>query len=255
MLVHEFLGRLVVDGQGGNLDVERVGDLDYGVHPHSGWRFAAGSGAANVHTMTAHRYDEPRSRRDTSEPESRARIVAAATALLLRDGVDALTPARMHVAAHVSRTELDQLFPAPDTIVEAIVAAQLEMVLRAQRPSLDAVQRLADLEQWRSRLLDPCAPESSCVLGSLIYHLAHRHDRGRRALATAFSQWKGLLASAFSRLQAVGDLGSGVDPEILAVGVIAALQGGYLLAHTTQDAGQLRATLDMALGQVRAHAT
>lgn len=201
--------------------------------------------------MTADRYDEPCLGRDTSDPESRARIVAAATALLLHDGVGSLTPARIHVAAHVSRAELDQLFPDPDTIVEA----RLDVVLRAQRPSLDAVQHLADLEQWRSRLLDSCAPESSCPLGSLIYHLAHRHDRGRHALATAFSQWKGLLASALSRLQAVGDLDSGVVPESLAVGVIAALQGGYLLAHTTQDTDQLRATLDMALGQVRAYAT
>jgi TetR/AcrR family transcriptional regulator, transcriptional repressor for nem operon len=214
----------------------------------------AGSGTATVRTMTADRYDGLCPHRDTSEPESRARIVAAATALLLHDGVGSLTPARIHVAAHVSRAEFDRLFPDPDTIVEAIVEAQLEVVLRAQRPSLDAIQHLADLEQWRSRLLDPCALESSCPLGSLIYHLAPRHDRGRHALATAFSQWKGLLASALSRLQAVGDLDSDVVPEVLAIGVIAALQGGYLLAYTSQDTDQLRAALDMALGQVRAYA-
>jgi AcrR family transcriptional regulator len=204
--------------------------------------------------MTADPYDESCPRRDASEPESRARIVAAATALLLQDGVGSLTPERIHIAARVSRAELNHLFPDTDTIVEAIVAAQFEAVLRAQRLSLDAVQHLPDLEQWRSRLLDPCAPESSCPLGSLIYHLAHRHDRGRHTLSAAFSQWKGLLASALSRLQAVGDLDSRVVPEILAIGVIAALQGGFLLAHTTQDADQLCAALDMALGQVRAHA-
>ncbi|QRP48617.1 TetR/AcrR family transcriptional regulator [Amycolatopsis sp. FDAARGOS 1241] len=204
--------------------------------------------------MTADRYDGACPRRNTSGPGSRARIVAAATRLLLREGVGSLTPARIHVAADVTRTELDHLFPDHDTIVEAIVEAQLDVVLRAQRPSLDAVQRLADLERWRSRLLGPYTSESSCPLGSLIY-LAHRHDRGRHALTTAFSQWKGLLASALFRLQAAGDLDASVDPEILATGVIAALQGGYLLAHTTQDADQLRVTLDMALGQVRSYAT
>ncbi|MFI5613260.1 TetR family transcriptional regulator C-terminal domain-containing protein [Amycolatopsis sp. NPDC051903] len=179
--------------------------------------------------------------------------MAAATALLLREGVGSLTPARIHVAAHVTRAEFEELFPDPDAIVEAIVETQLDVVLRAQYPSLDAVQRLADLEHWRSRLLEPYTPESNCPLGSLIY-LAHRHDRGRHALTAAFSQWKGLLASALSRLQAAGDLDRSADPEVLATGLIAALQGGYLLAHTTQDAERLRATLDMALGQVRSYA-
>lgn len=205
--------------------------------------------------MTADWYDGPCPPRDTSEPEPRARIVTAATTLLLREGVGSLTPARIHLAAKVSPAELQRAFPDLDTIVEAVVEAQLEVVLRAQRPSLEAVQRLEDLERWRSRLLDSCAPENGCPLGSLIYHLARRRDRGQHALTAALSQWRALLASALSRIQATGDLDPGVAPEILATGVIAALQGGYLLAHTTQDPDQLRATLDMALGQVRVHAT
>lgn len=214
----------------------------------------AGPGAATVHAMTADRYDGSCPRRDTSEPGSRTRIVAAATALLLHDGVGSLTPARIHRAAQVSRAEFDRLFPDPDTMVEAIVEAQLETVLRSQRRTLDAVQHLADLDQWRLRLVDPCARESCYPLGSLIHHLANRHDRGRRALTTGFSEWKGLVASALSRLQTVGELDAGAVPEALAVGVIAALQGGYLLARTIQDTEQLHATLDMALGRIRAHA-
>ncbi|WP_326835207.1 TetR family transcriptional regulator C-terminal domain-containing protein [Amycolatopsis rhabdoformis] len=181
--------------------------------------------------------------------------MAAATTLLLREGVTSLTMARVHAAAHVTQAELDRLFPDSAGIVEAIVEAQLEVVLLAQRPSLDAVERLTDLDQWQSRLLDSCAAQGGWPLGSLIYHLARRHDRGRLALATAFSRWQGLLAAALSRIQAAGELDSEVAPEALAVGVIAALQGGYLLAHTTQDTDQLRASLDMALGQVRFHAT
>lgn len=180
--------------------------------------------------------------------------MAASTALLLREGVGSLTTARIRAAAHVTLADLAQLFPDPDGIVEAIVTTQLEVVLGAQRPSLDAVHRLADLERWQARLLDSRTAERGCPLGSLVYHLARRHDRGRLALAAAFSRWQGLLTSALSRIQAAGDLDSDAVPEVLAVGVIAALQGGYLLAHTAQDAEQLRAALDMALGQVRLHA-
>jgi TetR/AcrR family transcriptional repressor of nem operon len=213
---------------------------------------AAGAGTTTVHAMTADWYDGRCPRLDTSEPDSRARVVAAATALLERDGVGSLTPARIQAAARVSRDELEQLFPNSDTIVEAIVSTQLDAVLRVQRPRLDSIRHLADLEQW---LLDPRAPESSRLLGSLIHRLADRHDRGHRALARAFSQWKTLLASALSRLQAAGELDLDVAPETLAVGLIAALQGGHLLAHLSQDADQLHATLEIAFDQVRAHTT
>jgi TetR/AcrR family transcriptional repressor of nem operon len=205
--------------------------------------------------MTADWSDRRCPRRDTSEPGARARVVAAATTLLLREGVGSLTAARVHAAAHVTQAELNGLFPDSGGIVEAIVEAQLEVVLRAQRPSLDAVHRLEDLDQWQSRLLESCAARGGCPLGSLIHHLARRDDRGRLALATAFAVWQGLLAAALSRIQAAGELDSAVAPEVLAIGVLAALQGGYLLAHTTQDADQLRASLDMALGRVRRYAT
>ncbi|GAA5154593.1 MULTISPECIES: TetR/AcrR family transcriptional regulator [Amycolatopsis] len=201
--------------------------------------------------MTADWNDGPDPRLDPSEPDSRARVVAAATALLVRHGVSSLSSAHIQAAAGVSRAELEQLFPDPDAITEAIVSAQLDAVLQAQRPRLDAVQCLDDLEQW---LFDPPTPAAGRALGSLIHLLADRHDRGHRALAKAFSQWKTLLASALSRLQATGELNRGADPEKLAIGLIAALQGGHLLAHLTQDADQLRATLAMAFDQVRAHA-
>lgn len=211
------------------------------------------AGKTTVQAMTADWNDGPGPRLDTSEPDSRARVVAAAAALLVRHGVSSLSPARIQAAARVSRAELEQLFSDldPDAIVESIVSTRLDAVFRAQRPHLDAVRHLGDLEQW---LLDPPTPETGRALGSLIHLLADRHDRGHQALTKAFSQWKTLLTSALSRLQAAGELDRGADPGKLAVGLIAALQGGHLLAHLTQDPEQLRATLEMAFDQVRTQA-
>jgi hypothetical protein len=87
-------------------------------------------------------------------------------------------------------------------------------VLRVQRPSLDTVQHLADLEQWRSRLLDPCAQESGRPLGTLIYHFAPGTIEAAMLSLRHSHQWKGLLASALPRLQIAGDLDSGVVPEV-----------------------------------------
>ncbi|MEV4145501.1 hypothetical protein AB0J40_17645 [Amycolatopsis sp. NPDC049691] len=92
--------------------------------------------------MTPDWNDGPGPRLDTSEPDSRARVVATATALLVGHGVSALSPARIQAGARVSRAELERLFPTTDTIVEAIVSTRLDAVFRAQRPRLDAVRHL-----------------------------------------------------------------------------------------------------------------
>jgi TetR/AcrR family transcriptional regulator, transcriptional repressor for nem operon len=62
------------------------------------------------------------------------------------------------------------------------------------------------------------------------------------------------VASAFARLQESGELGSEVATEDLALEVVAALQGGYLLAETMQDEQPFVLAVDMALGWVKAHA-
>ena len=41
----------------------------------------------------------------------------------------------------------------------------------------------------------------------------------------------------------------------MATGLLAALQGGYLLAKTARDVRPMRVVLDMAIAQVRAYST
>ena len=45
-----------------------------------------------------------------------------------------------------------------------------------------------------------------------------------------------------------------VLPGELATGLMAALQGGYLLAQTAQDVKPMRIALDMAIGHIKAYA-
>jgi hypothetical protein len=52
-------------------------------------------------------------------------------------------------------------------------------------------------------------------------------------------------------MQDNGVLRADADPDALAVGVMAALQGGYLLAQTAHDSGPMRVALGMALDHVR----
>jgi TetR/AcrR family transcriptional regulator, transcriptional repressor for nem operon len=191
---------------------------------------------------------------DTSTSDPRSRIVAAATALLLQRGVASLTREEIRDVGGVTGRDLDRLFPDLDGLVQAIVDTQLEIVLGLQLPVLRAVSSVDELYEWRTQLLERSGSGKGCLLGSLIYHLADRHDRGHRALAGSLARWQELLAAALTRIQAAGRLRQDADPAGLAVGMMAALQGGYLLSHTAKDTGPLRVALDMALNHVRSYA-
>ena len=91
-----------------------------------------------------------------------------------------------------------------------------------------------------------------CELGSLAGELADRNEEARVALAGHFAAWEELLATGLERMRAGGVLRPEADPARLATAIIAALQGGCLLAQTARDTTSMEIALDMALDHVRA---
>jgi TetR/AcrR family transcriptional regulator, transcriptional repressor for nem operon len=51
-----------------------------------------------------------------------------------------------------------------------------------------------------------------------------------------------------------GVLRPDADPEVLATGLMAAMQGGYLLAQTAHDVSPMQIALDMAVAHVKSFA-
>lgn len=84
--------------------------------------------------------------------------------------------------------------------------------------------------------------------------LADGDEAGQSAVRAGFAAWELLLAGGITRVRDSGELAADADPERLATGLMAALQGGLLLARTTRDVRRLEVALDVALGYVRAHA-
>jgi hypothetical protein len=76
-------------------------------------------------------------------------------------------------------------------------------------------------------------------------------DEARETLSVTFQRWEQLLAAGLRRMQDSGKLRPGADADALATGLIAALQGGYLLAQTARDVRPMEIALDMALDHVR----
>jgi TetR/AcrR family transcriptional regulator, transcriptional repressor for nem operon len=72
----------------------------------------------------------------------------------------------------------------------------------------------------------------------------------RPLLDDAFRVWEAPLARGLQRMQDRGELVADADPARLATAVIAALQGGMLLARVRGDVTPLRDALHSAVAQL-----
>src|SRR5580704_18063283 len=189
---------------------------------------------------------------------TRARIVGAAAELMFRNGVAGTSNEDLLAAAHVSNSQLYHYFPDKNALVHAVIEHQADGIIDGQRPLLDQLDSLAAFQQWRDMLVDlqrqrHC--EGGCPLGSLSSELAETDASARTALAAGFDRWEAPIRDGFRRMRDRGELQDDTDVDRLALGTLAALQGGLLLTQAKRDAGPLEAALDLAISQISCHLT
>jgi TetR/AcrR family transcriptional regulator, transcriptional repressor for nem operon len=89
-----------------------------------------------------------------------------------------------------------------------------------------------------------------CPLGSLASELADRSESARTMLEHGFALWESHLVRGLRAMRDRGALRLEAKPEDLATAVIAALQGGLLLAQTARTSRPLELALDMAIDHI-----
>ncbi len=75
--------------------------------------------------------------------------------------------------------------------------------------------------------------------------------QARALIAAGFGQWSAAISDGLRRLHAAGHLPDGTDPDDLAVTLLAALQGGLLLAQVQRDTRPLETAVDTLLELAR----
>lgn len=189
---------------------------------------------------------------------TRARIVKAAADLMYVNGVNATTLDDVRTASGTSKSQLYRHFADKDALVHAVVTVQSATILAREHDQLDRLNSFAGLVRWRNVLTRSNRLQHGaygCALGSMAIELSDQDDRARSALADTFTEWQRLIAAGLQRMQNSGTLIGSADPAALATGLMAALQGGYLLAQTTHDTTAMEIALDMALDHIRTNLT
>jgi TetR/AcrR family transcriptional regulator, transcriptional repressor for nem operon len=153
-----------------------------------------------------------------------------------------------------SKSQLYRHFPDKDALVHAVIERRGQQVLDRETQRLGRLGSFSGLTRWRDALIQANSLQGGaygCALGSMASELADQDEQARTSLAGLFQAWEDLLAAGLRRMQAKGALRPDADPDRLAVGLMAALQGGYLLASTARDVRPMEIALDLALGQVK----
>src|SRR4051794_18149775 len=168
-------------------------------------------------------------------------------------GVGATTLDDVLAASGVSKSQLYHHFAGKDALVRAVVDHVGERVIERERESLGHVSTIRGLQRWRDALVQNNALRHGaygCALGTLASEVSAQDDLARRALSHLFTEWQGLLAGVLRRLQDEGVLPAEVSVDQLATGLMAAVQGGYLLAQTERDVAPMAMAIDVALAHI-----
>lgn len=185
--------------------------------------------------------------------KTRAKIVAAAAELMYVRGVGDTTLDDVRAASGVSKSQLYHHFDGKDALVRAVVDHVGERIIERERDALGRVSTLQGLRRWREALVQNNALRHGaygCALGALASEVSDHDALARQALSQLFTEWQGLLAGALRRLQDSGALPPEASVDQLATGLMAALQGGYLLAQTAHDVTPMATSIDMALAHI-----
>lgn len=179
-----------------------------------------------------------------------SRIVLAACDLFSKQGVRGTTLDEIGAAAGVGRGQLYHFFADKADLVAEVIAQQVDWVIADMQPDLEAMTTDLDLIAWCDELAADHAQSKDairCPIGSLVYELSESDVAARRALKTGFARWEELLTQALHRVAEGGYLNSGADPALLAAGLLAAYQGGMLLANVEGSVAPIRRALEAVL--------
>jgi TetR/AcrR family transcriptional regulator, transcriptional repressor for nem operon len=196
--------------------------------------------------MTSDTRERPRL--TTKGERTRARIIDAAAGLIYERGVAGTTLEDIRASAEVSGSQLQHYFADKSELVQAVIGHQANTIVGNQRQA--DLGDAGGLQAWRDMVITTAknaGGRGGCPLGSLGGQLAESDPQARVLIAAGFEQWSAAISGGLQALHAAGHLRADLDPDDLAVTLLAAVQGGLLLAQVQRDTRPLETAVDTVL--------
>jgi AcrR family transcriptional regulator len=186
--------------------------------------------------------------------ETRQRIIRAAADLIFEHGVAAFSLDSLRDATGTSSSQIYHYFSDKGDLVHAVIEYQRDRVLGPHLEAFSALNGWDDFQTWRDMIVALQAARScrnGCPLGGLVNGVVESDEVARELLSDAFSRWGDVIAEGLKRMIDIGALRADVDPSELAVGVLASLQGGLLMAEAQRSTRPLEIALDASISYLK----
>jgi AcrR family transcriptional regulator len=185
---------------------------------------------------------------------TRARIVSGAAQLMFERGVNGTSLEDVRASVGVSGSQLSHYFTDKRDLMRRVIAARTDEVLSFHtQPELGRLDSVAALRAWAQA----CVAEvtvvylrGGCIYGSLTGELLEADDRVLDDLAAGYDRWLKLFQDGLTDMCRRGELTEDADPRHLAVALLAAHQGGTMLAFVTGTAEPFTAAVNAAVDYV-----
>jgi TetR/AcrR family transcriptional repressor of nem operon len=184
---------------------------------------------------------------------TRDRVVAAAADLMYERGVAATSLQDVQQASRVSGSQMYHYFPDKASLVRAVAVRQGETTLGQQQPWLARLDSVAGLRAWRDYLVSTMRRKEcrgGCRIGTMAGEVSDTMPAARAELAGAFATWTRLIREGLQAMADRGRLVPGADPARLTHALLAAAEGGLLLAKCARDVTVLENALDVVIDHV-----
>lgn len=193
---------------------------------------------ANHSVTTAHRLT-------AKGRATRERIVVAAAQLMYHHGVAGTSLGDVQKAAGVSPSQVYHYFTDKESLIRAVIAHRLHALLA----TLHGLDSMEGLRAWRDVVVDAQRQRNNTA-SSLVGELTEPYPQCRADLAGGVDQWETAIREALQAMCDRGHLRPTANPERLAVALLAAVEGGTLLAQVRRDHAPLQTALDEVLDRI-----
>lgn len=184
---------------------------------------------------------------------TRRRLIGAARELLWRDGYAATSPRDLQRAAGAGQGSFYHHFDGKAALCAAALAEEAASLIAACDRAFDRAK--PPLERIRDFLNLPQDGEKGCRLGRHAFDPGLSDPAVAGPVAAYLAHVEGCLVEALAEAARGGEIDSGADVEALAEALLAAMQGGYVLARVHGDpralAGAVRGALALLDGLAR----
>lgn len=172
-------------------------------------------------------------------------LIEATKELLWEVGFEAMSPKDVQTRSDARPGSLYHHFPSKLALAGEAMSQLSEVDIKRVNEIFDPdAPPMLTLENY---LLSKRDATRGCRFGRLAYEASIEHVELREPVAALFDAVRTNLAATLTRAQADGTLSPGVDPDNLAVTLLATVQGASVLARSYRDESIARQAMEGAL--------